>query len=291
MYVWVYAMIYLSDWIPAAYTYTYFSRVGFDSDKITSFYTTSIVTSTICCIVAGNIIDRYGRKFGCVAYCVFAILANALKMSPTDSSIYFGQICGGIANTLLYTAFEGWLTGFYEANQSDELTPIEHVFSSGTLFCGMAAIASGVISYYSSSYFGELSPFILSIVVLIPPMYQIVRAWPENWGYEEIESVNTEKNTKSWYLSIIVFIQIAMESSLNVVILKWTPTLSNLFHEDSKQFPFGIVFSTMMAGMMVGSQLYKRMILLVSNRTIISLTLMVTAVAFFACAVFQVILC
>lgn len=50
-----------------------------------------------------------GRKRACVTYCITYILSCITKHSPHYRILMVGRILGGIATSLLFSAFESWL--------------------------------------------------------------------------------------------------------------------------------------------------------------------------------------
>lgn len=50
-----------------------------------------------------------GRKRACVTYCITYILSCITKHSPHYKILMVGRILGGIATSLLFSAFESWL--------------------------------------------------------------------------------------------------------------------------------------------------------------------------------------
>lgn len=54
-------------------------------------------------------IEFRGRKRACVTYCITYILSCITKHSPQYKVLMLGRILGGIATSLLFSAFESWL--------------------------------------------------------------------------------------------------------------------------------------------------------------------------------------
>ena len=50
-----------------------------------------------------------GRKRACITYCISYILSCITKHSPEYRILMIGRILGGIATSLLFSAFESWL--------------------------------------------------------------------------------------------------------------------------------------------------------------------------------------
>eukprot|EP00882_Tetradesmus_deserticola_P031175 GHRQ01035246.1.p2 GENE.GHRQ01035246.1~~GHRQ01035246.1.p2 ORF type:complete len:125 (-),score=36.98 GHRQ01035246.1:154-528(-) len=74
---------------------------------------------------------RRGRKTAGIAYAVIYSLSCVTKHSPRFEVLLAGRVLGGIATSLLYSAFESWLVAEH----------FKHGFS-GECECGQAATSS-----------------------------------------------------------------------------------------------------------------------------------------------------
>ncbi|URE33734.1 hypothetical protein MUK42_07371 [Musa troglodytarum] len=59
--------------------------------------------------IVGSLADKQGRKRASVTYCITYILSCITKHSPQFKVLMLGRILGGIATSLLFSAFESWL--------------------------------------------------------------------------------------------------------------------------------------------------------------------------------------
>lgn len=55
------------------------------------------------------VVIRRGRKRACITYCITYILSCITKHSPQYRILMIGRVLGGIATSLLFSAFESWL--------------------------------------------------------------------------------------------------------------------------------------------------------------------------------------
>lgn len=60
-----------------------------------------------------------GRKRACVTYCLTYILSCITKHSPQYKILMIGRILGGIATSLLFSAFESWLVAEHNKVRND----------------------------------------------------------------------------------------------------------------------------------------------------------------------------
>jgi MFS family permease len=102
-------------------------------------------------------------------------------LSKNYQILIIGRILGGISTSLLQTAFESWL-----AAAANELgipeRELSKTFAKATFLNGVAAIASGVLSYWLVVWFGFVSPFLLSATLLILSYFMISKKWTEYYG-------------------------------------------------------------------------------------------------------------
>ena len=81
------------------------------------------------------VVVRRGRKRACITYCITYILSCITKHSPQYRILMIGRVLGGIATSLLFSAFESWLVA--EHNKVTVLTQIYVPIS--TLCCPASA--------------------------------------------------------------------------------------------------------------------------------------------------------
>lgn len=66
-----------------------------------------------------------GRKRACVTYCITYILSCVTKHSSQYKILMVGRILGGIATSLLFSAFESWLVAEHNKVGSLSILPKE----------------------------------------------------------------------------------------------------------------------------------------------------------------------
>lgn len=64
-----------------------------------------------------------GRKRACVTYCITYILSCITKHSPHYKVLMLGRVLGGIATSLLFSAFESWLVAEHNKVRDGRLFP------------------------------------------------------------------------------------------------------------------------------------------------------------------------
>eukprot|EP01052_Picozoa_sp_SAG31_P013557 SAG31_NODE_817_length_11849_cov_6.737362_9_plen_353_part_00 len=188
--------------------------------------------------------------------------------------LMLGRLTGGIATSLLFSAFESWMVSEHQT----KLFPQDLVggtigmaiFGNGivAIVAGVvaqaAADAVGLFAFGGSDYFmfgGYCTPFDLSMLVLGICWVVIERSWSENFG-EVDEAVNAfSPDALKKALSIIRqnrevmlcgVVQSLFEGSMYTFVFMWTPVLT----PPGEKPPYGMMFATFMVACMFGSQAF-----------------------------------
>ncbi|XP_003380349.1 major facilitator superfamily domain-containing protein 5 [Trichinella spiralis] len=175
--------------------------------------------------------------------------------------LLIGRFLGGIATSLLYSAFESWLEGFEEPH-------LKAVFANVVLGNSIVAIVSGIIAQYAADVVGLVGPFDVSAVVLLIMVILVATTWSENYGNEHwslrdsvTQAVKIIANNKR--VAYLGLVQSLFEGSMYTFVLEWTPVLTAavLNSPDPKDrfLPHGLVFASFMICIMIGSSVFKLM--------------------------------
>ena len=133
------------DWLQGPYVYYLYSQYGFDKGDIGRLFIAGFGSSMLFGTIVGSLADKQyarppaspaipfpysnpnpmwlgfsltnrlwcassrGRKRACITYCISYILSCITKHSPEYRVLMIGRILGGIATSLLFSAFESWL--------------------------------------------------------------------------------------------------------------------------------------------------------------------------------------
>ncbi|VDK73716.1 unnamed protein product [Anisakis simplex] len=173
--------------------------------------------------------------------------------------LMIGRLLGGIATSILYSAFESWLV--FEHNKrgfNDQL--LSTIFSHATLGNSLVAIISGVVAQYAADFFGFVAPFDASMAVLTIMAGILIFTWPENYGDQKaevhqhfIDAVHMMKNDGK--VICLGLIQSLFEGAMYVFVLEWTPALTLASLGD--RIPHGYIFASFMVAIMMGSSIFK----------------------------------
>lgn len=132
-------MVKAGDWLQGPYVYYLYSTYGYGKGEIGQLFIAGFGSSMLFGTIVGSLADKQwddfsvyyciflrtchsffsvshasypeirGRKRACVTYCITYILSCITKHSPQYKVLMLGRILGGIATSLLFSAFESWL--------------------------------------------------------------------------------------------------------------------------------------------------------------------------------------
>ena len=71
--------------------------------------------------------DMYGRRMGCILFCVLEIVINTLEHFPNLYLLLFGRVLGGISTSLLFSAFDTPPDGVVPVAKNDFSDLVGHV--------------------------------------------------------------------------------------------------------------------------------------------------------------------
>eukprot|EP01102_Stenamoeba_stenopodia_P004296 TRINITY_DN14619_c0_g1_i1.p1 TRINITY_DN14619_c0_g1~~TRINITY_DN14619_c0_g1_i1.p1 ORF type:complete len:428 (+),score=55.30 TRINITY_DN14619_c0_g1_i1:161-1444(+) len=255
-YLFVYLIMTGADWIQGAYVYALYEHYGFERGDIGLLFVCGFGSSLIFGTFFGSIADKYGRKFSCMLYGVLYGISCITKHFNSFQVLMFGRVLGGIATSILYSAFESWLV--YQHNKNGfpgEL--LSRIFSLAVLGNGIVAIASGVAAYYIKEAWGMVAPFDASLTLLIIGSLVILITWPENYGDATTDMSTSFKKAWNTLLNdrkiiLLGLIQSLFEGAMFTFVFMWTPAMQPE-DGDPIELPHGLIFATFMVCVMLGS--------------------------------------
>ncbi|CAA6659863.1 unnamed protein product [Spirodela intermedia] len=258
-YLVVYSVMMAGDWLQGPYVYFLYSHYGFDKGDIGRLFIAGFGSSMLFGTIVGSLADKQGRKRACVTYCITYILSCITKHSPQYKVLMVGRILGGIATSLLFSAFESWLVA--EHNKGFEAQWLSLTFSKAIfLGNGLIAILSGL---FANALADNLACF-LAIGMAI-----ILSSWTENYGdpSESKDLLTQFKGAATAIASdekiaLLGAIQSLFEGSMYTFVFLWTPALS----PNEESIPHGFIFATFMLSSMLGSSIASRLMTRASIR-------------------------
>ncbi|KAI4834150.1 DUF791-domain-containing protein, partial [Aureobasidium sp. EXF-8845] len=230
---------------------------------VAALYASGFVAGALSASFVGQLADKYGRRNACLLYCI-VYSTSCFSMLSDDLLILFaGRACGGVSTTLLYSVFETWMIAEYHDQALDAYgLSLGSMFGKMTTLSGVVAIVSGVVGdVLVRSLDSKTSPFMASVICLSLAFVFISKRWNENYGDNasskdkageqlDLSSVLLDPKIISIGLASCFF-----EGSMYMFVFFWSAALSTAHTAVNaiEPLPFGVVFSSYMCAMMVGS--------------------------------------
>ena len=261
-FLWVYLIIMLADWLQGTNMYTLYSSYGVN---VGALFITGFSSSFVFGTFLGILVDRFGRKMGCIIFCLLEIVINILEHYNDFSLLVLGRIMGGISTSLLFSAFESWYVSEHRNRGYPEewLTLTFGYMSVGN---GIVAIIAGLIAQVSADKLGDIGPFQVAIALTVLTLFLIL-PWTENKGGDQ-EQTHSQLSQlshtfKQAYFSMVAdvnilllgLIQSLFEGAMYTFVFTWVPTLIAIVPDNN--LPTGLVFSSFMLCITAGGIVYK----------------------------------
>ncbi|XP_021893403.1 molybdate-anion transporter isoform X1 [Carica papaya] len=270
-YLVVYSLMMAGDWLQGPYVYYLYSTYGFGKGDIGQLFIAGFGSSMLFGTIVGSLADKQGRKRACITYCITYILSCITKHSPEYKVLMVGRILGGIATSLLFSAFESWLVAEHNKRGFDQLW-LSVTFSKAIfLGNGLVAILSGLFGnlLVDTLSLGPVAPFDAAACFLTIGMAIIMSSWSENYGDpSENKDLFTQFRgaavaiASDEKIALLGAIQSLFEGSMYTFVFLWTPALS----PNGEEIPHGFIFATFMLGSMMGSSVASRLMARTSLR-------------------------
>ncbi|XP_014671311.1 PREDICTED: molybdate-anion transporter-like [Priapulus caudatus] len=270
-YMSVYILATGADWIQGPHVYALYQSYGMKAHEIEILFVAGFSSSMLVGTIIGSFADTFGRRSNCILYGILYSCACITKHFPNFWILMIGRVLGGVATSILYSAFESWVV--YEHHHLGfDSSSLGVLFSHATLGNSLVAIAAGLISQVVADKFGFVAPFDVSMLVLMVMAIMIACLWKENCGDAGLPLYQTccaaftviRKDRKVLCLGII---QSLFEGAMYTFVLEWTPALSppidptdevTLAHGNERvTIPHGYVFANFMVAIMIGSCIFK----------------------------------
>jgi len=270
----VWAVAVAADWLQGPYVYALYASFGYDKSEINKLFVAGFAASMVFGTFAGSFADAWGRKRTTLVYCVLYIVSCCTKHCSLYSVLMVGRITGGMATSLLFSAFECWMVSENNERHRFSTALLRYMFSMMYFVNYLVAILSGLFAQtfvsavpmrrfdgFSYLYYGgNICAFDLAIIMLLLAAFLICFTWTENYGDNiskktigESFTAAFKAITSSWKVGIIGAVMACFEGSMYAFVINWTPTLGI---SGAPPPPHGTIFSAMMMSCMVGSSIF-----------------------------------
>ncbi|MCD9639562.1 hypothetical protein HAX54_024178 [Datura stramonium] len=264
-YILVYSLMMAGDWLQGPYVYYLYTTYGYGKGEIGHLFIAGFGSSMLFGTIVGSLADKQGRKRACITYCITYILSCITKHSPQYKILMVGRILGGIATSLLFSAFESWLVAEHNKRGFDQqwlsLTFSKAIFLGNGLVAILAGLCGNVL--VDTLNLGPVSPFDAASCFLAIGLVIILSSWTENFGdpSENKDLLTQFKGAAAAIASdekiaLLGAVQSLFEGSMYTFVFLWTPALS----PNSEEIPHGFIFATFMLSSMLGSSLASRLL-------------------------------
>ncbi|VDP07578.1 unnamed protein product [Heligmosomoides polygyrus] len=108
------------DWLQGPHVYALYQSYGMTKHQIELLFIAGFGSSLLFGTVIGSFADKFGRRNNCLIYGVLYGCSCVTKHFASIEVLMVGRFLGGIATSILYSAFESWMV--YEHNKVWEAT-------------------------------------------------------------------------------------------------------------------------------------------------------------------------
>ncbi|SCV50603.1 uncharacterized protein FFB14_11522 [Fusarium fujikuroi] len=267
-FLWVYGLAMAAEWLQASYLYSCLKNTHKLSEPaIATLFATGFVSAGISALFVDSLANKHGKRSMCQYYCSIYSASCLTTLAGNVIVLFAGRVMAGFCTTLLYSAFESWMTAEYKRQGfGDRGTALSTIYSMMAVINGVVSAGSGIVAQAAVSALGShTAPFLLSIVCLSFALVVITRSWAENRGTsgrpplaETSWKANAISLLKDPSLVILTLTVCFFEGSVYVVLYSWPQTImSSRFHERIwANPPFGTIFSSLTAAMSLGSFMF-----------------------------------
>ncbi|KAI0261625.1 hypothetical protein BC834DRAFT_461545 [Gloeopeniophorella convolvens] len=267
-YILVYAIVMGADWLQGPYVYSlYREQYDFPERIVAVLFVTGFLSAAVFAPLVGVWADTYGRKRICLLFCVLYATTCALLLFPFFPLLLLARVFGGIATSILFSAFESWLVSS-SSNAGLQSEDLSAIMGRATLVNGFVATTAGIVSNQLVEWNsgGFRSPFVASGGLLLLAWLVISGSWSENYGggaaQASTDIFQVRRLGAAWrivaadpVLLVLGLTQTIFEGSMYLFVFIWVPTLQESSLAPSF-LPLGYIFSAFMVAMMLGSLLY-----------------------------------
>nr|CAD2125893.1 unnamed protein product [Meloidogyne enterolobii] len=258
VYLLVYGLAVAGDWLQGPHVYALYQSYDLTKHQIELLFIAGFGSSLIFGTFVGSFADKFGRKANCLLYAFLYSIGCLTKHFSSFNILLIGRLLGGIATSILFSAFESWLICEHNKRQFDE-EKLKSVFAKQTWTNSLIAILSGIFAQQVANLFGYVAPFDASFIILIFMGFACLLTWSENYGDEQAKigenflfAFNSIRN--DCRILCLGLIQSLFEGCMYVFVLEWTPALSRA--AESEAIPHGYIFASFMLSVMAGSALF-----------------------------------
>lgn len=272
----VYLVAMFADWLQGPYLYKLYSYYGFQEEQIATLYVFGFASTVIFGSWTPIAADQFGRKKLCIIFTILYSLACILKLSRSYGILIISRVLGGIATSVLFSAFEAWYV--YEHLETHDFPKewISITFAKASMLNGVMAVVAGITTNVVSEWcgLGPVAPYVIAVPFLIFVGVIIFTHWNENYSVKKVkfgkvcyEGLKTIASSEKIFM--LGAIEALFESVIYTIIFLWTPIL------EPAAPSLGIIFSSFMVCILIGQAIFQ----ILSSKGIAAITMLIVATA------------
>ena len=230
-YLAVFLVVMLADWMQGTNMWTLYASYGVD---IGTLFLTGFICSAVFSLFAGSLVDKFGRKRGCLLYCALEVVINVLEHYPTFEVLWVGRVMGGFSTCLLFSVFESWYVSAHRARKYPEEL-IEQTFSKATQGNGLAAVVAGLLAQVAADAAGEIGPFQAAIALTVLAAVLVALFFDENYGDQRAQDQSLSQSfsqglqtLKSPPVMLVAMGGTFYEGATYTFVFMWVPVMIGL---------------------------------------------------------------
>jgi len=289
-YVNVYLCALGTEWLQDSHLLALLLRRGYSVDKVAYLFIVSFVVTFACEQFGFRVFGRNagflgGSRNACLLCFGLYVLSGFTIFHDEYHSLLLGRIFYGIATALLHTTFDAWMSSEHMKNAFPDEWLMQTYQNVGRKTV-IVAVGSGVVAEVCASYAGLAAPFLASMGCSLMGMITVSNSWPKNvhdkpCSYESLAECSDDGIMGTLFTALtsfltalselmssssgrtalhVVIVQAFFETSMYVTMFMWTPTLNASTIEYmgiGVPPPYGIIFSILMAALMLGSHIFQ----------------------------------
>jgi len=249
----------LGDWLQGPYVYALYQTYGYSKKEIGQLFIAGFGSSLLFGTFIGSLADKMGRRNAGLAYVITYSASCLTKHSPAFHVLMVGRVLGGIATSLLYSAFESWLVAEHFHRGYSEQSLGQTFAWSVFLGNGLMAIAAGQIGDFlvEGLNLGRVAPFDGALVAMVIGGVIMMATWGENYGGHGTKDMKQQMTAAfnaimdNPCIALLGAMQAMFEAAMYSFVFLWTPALS----PNGEAIKHGLIFRNLMTACMAGSYL------------------------------------
>eukprot|EP00698_Gefionella_okellyi_P016385 TRINITY_DN4688_c0_g1_i4.p1 TRINITY_DN4688_c0_g1~~TRINITY_DN4688_c0_g1_i4.p1 ORF type:complete len:428 (-),score=75.01 TRINITY_DN4688_c0_g1_i4:31-1314(-) len=254
-YLIIYLLVMGADWLQGPYVYALYAEYGFNQAEIAQLFVAGFGSSMIFGTIVGAVADKFGRKLNCVLFGVLYSIACLTKLVNSYWVLMIGRLLSGVATSILFSAFESWMVHEHHAQHFAE-SWLGGTFSLSTTCNGVVAVVAGLVAGFAADNFGAVSPFMISLLLLIIATVLVSTWWTENYGDTKLEVQETLQHaiqavTSDSRVLLLGLVQSLFEAAMYTFVFMWTPAVNA-----AGGMPLGLIFAIFMICTIIGSLIF-----------------------------------